>query len=205
MVYVAADRRAIGDLPQEVAFPAIEGFEQHAGAGLVRVLAQFDQEFDQEFAGFLVSQLGLVMKSGHHDHAHRTKRSGGGKDFLHRAKGLLANFLLLRDQDAIEPGANGAELDFSPLQRFLQFLHSLAQVAPAHFQSLEAVGFQKIELFREGASRRDPFLAGEAQPRFLRRIGQGEGLGGRRQDAGGSGGHGYSQEFTAIQFHSKAA
>ena len=103
---LASRQMASATWAQEMAFAAVERLEQHARAGLVRVVAQLGQQFDQQLARFLVAELGLVIKGRHHDHPDRTQRTRRGEDLFHAVHGGAANLLLFGDRDAFEAGAD---------------------------------------------------------------------------------------------------
>src|ERR1039458_1244397 len=68
MIDVPTNSGAVGHLAQEMAFAAVERFEQEVDAGFLGVVAQLGQALDEELAGFPVTELGLVGAGRHPDY-----------------------------------------------------------------------------------------------------------------------------------------
>src|ERR1051325_247598 len=201
MVDVAADGGAVGHLAQEMKFLAVERFEQEVEAGLVRVLAQFGQGLDQEFAGFPMTEFGLVRTRRHHDHSSGAQSAGGGQHFLKAIHGGAAVFLLVRNQAALHAATDDAEFDFAAFQRLLEFVGDFRQIPAMRLEGFETVGFEEIELFGNGLAGRDIVLARQTQARFRRGIGQRQRAGGGWSGTDDSSQRGESDKLAAIEVH----
>ena len=109
----------------------------------------------------------LPVESRNHDDARRVEFAGRSDDLAHRLVELLPHGFVFRQNEALETGADRADLDVASLQQFLQFADPCGQAGSAGFEADHAVLFHEIEFLLQRLSGSGSFLEREFQFRFF--------------------------------------
>ena len=133
MFRIAADRGGVAYLAQVECLVAVQRFENDGRAALYRVIAQLAELVYQVVAGVhRVRHCGnLPVESRNHDDARRAEFAGRSDDLAHRLVELLPHRFVFRQNEALETGADRADLDVASLQQFLQFADPCGQAGSA--------------------------------------------------------------------------